>query len=139
MTATLLKQVLVMLLRRSLTSMSSWVERFAPLRDREIARAFSEMTAEPGRAHTVQSLARRAGLSRSTFMARFVATIGRPPMVVLRDLRMRQAARQLTTSNDSVEEIASNAGYESRSSFARAFQKVFATDPSEYRTLHRRR
>ena len=60
MSAALLKQVIVVLLRRSISSMQSWVERFSMLRDPQIARAFSEMAAQPGRHHSLQSLAQCA-------------------------------------------------------------------------------
>jgi AraC family transcriptional activator of mtrCDE len=134
MSGALLKQVIVMLLRRSLTSMNLWVERFSLLRDPQIAQAFSIMVANPGGQHTVDSLARRAALSRSTFMARFSDIAGRSPMVILRDLRMRQAAQQLKAGELSVEEVGRNAGYESRSSFIRAFRNAFSCDPSAYKT-----
>jgi AraC family transcriptional activator of mtrCDE len=133
MTASLLKQVIVALVRRSMKSSSSWRTRFSILADRQITRAFADMVARPGAAHTVKSLAHSAGLSRSAFMARFSEIFGRSPMAVLRDLRMRQAALDLTTTSDPVDIVAYNAGYESRSSFVRAFRKAYSVDPSEYR------
>lgn len=133
MATSLLKQVIIALVRRSMKSSRSWTDRFAILGDRQITRAFADMVARPGSAHTVQSLARSAGLSRSAFMARFADIFGRSPMVVLRDLRMRQAALDLTTTTTSVDVVANNAGYESRSSFARAFRKAYGKDPSDYR------
>jgi AraC-like DNA-binding protein len=139
MSASLLKQVLVKLLRRSLASAEIWRERFLMLQDAQIARALAAMTAQPGDPHTVGSLARCAGLSRSVFVARFVELMGRPPVSVLRDLRMRQAAQQLTASDCKIEQIADEAGYKSRSSFVRAFRRAFASDPSEFRALARKR
>jgi AraC family transcriptional activator of mtrCDE len=133
MTASLLKQVIVALVRRSMKSSHSWTDRFSILADRQITRAFADMVARPGAAHTVQSLAQSAGLSRSAFMARFSAIFGRSPMAVLRDLRMRQAALELTTTSAPVDIVAYNAGYESRSSFVRAFRRAYDVDPSEYR------
>lgn len=133
MTASLLKQVIVALVRRSMKSSRSWTDRFSILADRQITRAFADMVARPGAAHTVQSLALCAGLSRSAFMARFSEIFGRSPMAVVRDLRMRQAALDLTTTSATVEVVAYNAGYESRSSFVRAFRKAYDLDPSEYR------
>jgi AraC family transcriptional regulator, activator of mtrCDE len=133
MTASLLKQVIVALVRRSMKSSHSWTDRFSILADRQITRAFADMVARPGAAHTVQSLAHSAGLSRSAFMARFSEIFGRSPMAVVRDLRMRQAALDLTTTSAPVDVVAYNAGYESRSSFVRAFRKVYNADPSEYR------
>jgi AraC family transcriptional activator of mtrCDE len=133
MTASLLKQVIVALVRRSMKSSRSWTDRFSILADRQITRAFADMVARPGAAHTVQSLAQSAGLSRSAFMARFSEIFGRSPMAIVRDLRMRQAAVDLTTTSAPVEVVAYNAGYESRSSFVRAFRKAYDVDPSEYR------
>src|SRR5262245_46864361 len=133
MTASLLKQVIIALARRSLRSSQSWTDRFAILSDRQITRAFADMVARPGAAHTVQSLASSASLSRSAFMARFAEIFGRSPMAVLRELRMRQAALDLTATTMPVDLVAHNAGYESRSSFVRAFRKAYKVEPSEYR------
>ena len=133
MTASLLKQVIIALVRRSLKSSQSWTDRFSILADRQITRAFADMVARPGAAHTVQSLAYSASLSRSAFMARFSEIFGRSPMAILRDLRMRQAALDLTTTTTPVDVVAHNAGYESRSSFVRAFRKAYNVDPSKYR------
>jgi AraC-like DNA-binding protein len=66
-------------------------------------------------------------------MARFTKVLGRSPMIVLRDLRMRQAAEQLRSSTVSVDEVLRHAGYASRSSFIRAFRKAYGCDPSSYR------
>jgi AraC-like DNA-binding protein len=138
MSAALLKQVIVTLVRRSLRSLDRWVERFSLLSDPQIARALADMIAEPGASHSVHSLARAACLSRSAFMARFTSAVGRSPMTVLRDLRMRQAAEQLTSSALTVDEIIRHAGYASRSSFVRAFRKAYGTDPSSYRQANTR-
>ncbi|OSJ33823.1 AraC family transcriptional regulator [Bradyrhizobium japonicum] len=135
MTASLLKQIVVSLVRRSLRSSQRWTERFSILSDRQVTRAFAEMVARPGAAHSVQSLAHSAGLSRSAFMARFSDIFGQSPMVVLRDLRMRQAAITLTTTTMSIDAIAQDAGYESRSSFVRAFRKAYNRDPSDFRRI----
>ena len=133
MTSLLMKQTLVLLLRRSLTSPHPWVERFAILKDHRISKAFAEMTAKPGARHTVDSLARTACLSRSTFMARFFELVGRAPMSVLRDLRMRQAAQQLRVTGVSIGQIGQAAGYANNSGFIRAFRKAYGMDPREYR------
>jgi AraC-like DNA-binding protein len=135
MTASLLKQIVVSLVRRSLRSSRRWTERFSILADRQVTRAFADMVARPGAAHSVQSLAHSAGLSRSAFMARFSDIFGQSPMVILRDLRMRQAAIDLTTTTMSIDVVAFNAGYESRSSFVRAFRKAYNRDPSDYRRI----
>jgi AraC-like DNA-binding protein len=126
----------VALLRRSLRSMDLWVERFSLLSDPQIARAFADMVAHPGARHSVRSLARTAFLSRSAFVARFTRVVGRSPMSILRDLRMRQAAAQLRSTAMTIDEIAHHAGYASRSSFVRAFREAHGCDPTSYRGSH---
>ena len=135
MTASLLKQVLIAVFRRSMSSMDLWAERFAALRDLHVARALAEMVARPGGPHTVQSLAETSGLSRSGFIERFTTVLGRAPMTVLRQLRLTHAAHLLNMDGVSVEQAANAAGYRSRSSFIRAFRKAHGCDPSHYRKL----
>ena len=134
-----LKQVLLMLLRRSLISIPVWDGRFSMFSDPQMAHVFAQMVARPGAAHSVRSLGRMVGLSRSVFMARFTAVVGSSPMAVLRELRMRHAAALLTADGLSIEQISRATGYASRSSFFRAFRKVYGIEPSEYRAATYRR
>jgi AraC-like DNA-binding protein len=137
MSAALMKQVLVTLLRRSLRSNELWAERFSLLSDPNIARAFAAMIAKPGAAHSVETLASTAGLSRSAFMTRFSDTFGESPMALLRQVRMRHAATLLKANRLSIDQIASAVGYTNRSSFSRVFRSSFDNDPSDYRALNR--
>jgi AraC family transcriptional activator of mtrCDE len=138
MAMALLKQVLVRLLRRSLSSSDVWLERFSILSDPQIARAFVDMLARPGASHSLLTLSQTAGLSRSAFMARFAAAFGCSPMAVLRQLRMRHAADMLATNVLSIAQIAHAVGYTSRSSFVRAFRQIHGHDPSDHRAAARR-
>jgi AraC family transcriptional activator of mtrCDE len=139
MTAALLKQVLVTILRRSLRTNELWAERFTMLRDPRIARALAEMISRPGAPHSVQTLSRTAGLSRSAFMSRFADICGTSPITVLRQLRMRHASVLLADDHLSIDQVADMVGYASRSSFSRAFRRAFGIDPSDYRGTMRRR
>jgi AraC family transcriptional regulator, activator of mtrCDE len=138
MSAALLKLVLLALLRRCLVSTNAWVERFSILSDPPIARAFAEMASRPSLPHTVQSLSHAVGLSRSAFMARFSASFGESPMSLLRRVRMRHAADLLAANALSIDQVALNAGYESRSSFTRTLRRYYGSDPSEYRARAQR-
>jgi AraC family transcriptional activator of mtrCDE len=91
------------------------------------------MVAHPEIAHSVDELSRAAGLSRSLFMARFAGEIGRPPMTVLRELRLTRAADLLRLNNCPVDRAARAAGYSSRSSFVRAFKAVYGCEPSDWK------
>lgn len=133
MTASLLKLVLIRLLRRSMVSQAVWIERFSLLRDPQISKAFSEMVAAPGRDHSVHSLAKYVGMSRSAFMSRFTNGFGHSPMAILRELRLRHALRLLATPLLSMDQVAREIGYKNRSSFSRAFKEMYHVDPTEYR------
>ncbi|HEY4214916.1 MAG TPA: AraC family transcriptional regulator, partial [Steroidobacteraceae bacterium] len=137
MTTALLKQVLIALVRRSLTSEDLRLKQFSILSDPQITRAFARMAANPGAQHSVTTLSETAGLSRSAFMARFVEAVGCSPMAALRQLRMHRASNLLTANVLSIEQIAHAVGYASRSSFSRTFRHVFGNDPAEYRALAR--
>jgi AraC-like DNA-binding protein len=137
MTGSLVKQVLVRLLRRSLSSAELWSERFPVLSDPQIARAFADMVADPGASHSVKSLSNTAGLSRSGFMQRFTSAVGLSPLAVLRQLRMKRAASLLEANMWPIEQVANAVGYTSQRSFARAFRAIYGSDPSEYRNSRR--
>lgn len=133
MTAAMLKQIFVALLRRSLVSVDKWSERFSMLSDPQIARAFADMVEMPGAPHSVQSLSQAAILSRSAFMERFQRAFGQSPMLVLRELRMRHAAKLLMTQALTVDQVARAVGYNSRSSFSRAFREAHGFEPKVHR------
>jgi AraC family transcriptional activator of mtrCDE len=105
------------------------------LSDPRIARAFANMVEIPGAPHSVQSLAQAANLSRSAFMQRFQCAFGQPPMVVLRQLRMRHAANLLAANSLGIEQVARAVGYSSRSSFTRAFRQAYGSEPDGHRLL----
>ena len=136
MTASLLKQIVVSLVRRSLRSSRRWTRA----NTRYSLTSRSPVLLPNGGATRSRpfspKLGTSAGLSRSAFMARIFSNIfGQSPMVILRDLRMRQAAIDLTTTTMSIDVVAQDAGYESRSSFVRAFRKAYNRDPSDYRRV----
>jgi len=134
MSSLLLKQVIILLLRRSLASIDLWCERFSILRDARIAKVMAAMAADPGDGHTVKSLAEIACMSRSNFMTTFTGIIGKSPMAILREIRMRHAARLLKNSNLSIDQISKVSGYNSKTSFARVFRQTFGKYPNEYRS-----
>jgi AraC family transcriptional activator of mtrCDE len=51
---------------------------------------------------------------------------------------MRHAADLLAANALSVDQVALNAGYQSRSSFTRTFRRYYGSDPSEYRAKAQR-
>ena len=127
-TTSLLKVVLVTVLRRALSSPNLWVESLATLKDPQIFRAFAEMSARPGAPHTVKSLAKVSALSRSQFMSRFQSAFGQSPMTTLRRLRMRRATALLRAGILPLDQVIFAVGYRSRSGFLRAYRTIFGSD-----------
>ena len=58
---------------------------------------------------------------------------GQPIAAYMKGYRMKQAARLLRETEESVAAIAGQVGYESQSKFAKAFQEVFQVPPTQYR------
>lgn len=133
LTEALMKQCLILLLRNQLTGSGVDAPLFKALREPRLARAVAAILAHPGAAHTLDSLAAEAGMSRSVFADRFTTIYGQTPFEFLQVTRLRNAARLLTISDLPVKAIAASVGYASRSHFSRAFRAAFGVDPSKYR------
>jgi AraC-like DNA-binding protein len=102
------------------------------LADEQMSVAISAIHAEPSHRWTLQEMAERAGMSRSTFSLKFKETVGTSPMEYLTNWRMILAGNKLTNSNDSVSMIAEAMGYESESAFSTAFKRVIGCSPRQY-------
>lgn len=105
----------------------------AGLRDPQVGKALALLHAEPGRAWTVDELAREAALSRSTLGQRFAELIGEPPMQYLTHWRLALSARALRSGVEPVNRIAERYGYESEAAFNRAFKREFGVPPASWR------
>jgi len=105
----------------------------AALRDRYVGRTLSLLHDQPAYPWTVDELARKVGLSRSTLGERFNALIGTPPMQYLTRWRTSLAAKQLRESNAPIIRVATEVGYESEAAFNRAFKREFGLPPAAWR------
>jgi AraC-like DNA-binding protein len=105
----------------------------AGLRDPAIGRALTALHRHPAHEWSLESLAREAGISRTTLADRFTQFVGQPPMQYLASWRMQLAATHLRSGTDSVAEIADRVGYESEAAFSRAFKKALGTPPGVWR------
>jgi AraC-like DNA-binding protein len=112
------------------TRATGWL---AALRDGPLARALAGMHARPAHLWTMEALAKEAFLSRSALAERFVRTLGVPPMSYLTHWRMLLASQRLRESPNSIAQIAASVGYESESSFSRAFGREMGVAPGAYR------
>ena len=81
----------------------------------------------------LETLAREAGLSRSTFAATFKAVTGDTPLDYLTRWRMYRAKVLLRGSELSLMEIAGRVGYETDTALSRAFRRFEGIAPGEWR------
>ena len=93
------------------------------LSDKHISAAIGAIHEAPAHRWTLQALAERAGMSRSTFALRFKETVGASPMEYVTRWRMLLAGDRLMHSSDPVSAIARSLGYESESAFSTAFKR----------------
>lgn len=100
--------------------------------DPDLARAVAAIRADPGRAWTVDSLARIALTSRSSFAARFRAATGQTPGRYLAGVRIEHAQRQLAHGDLSIAAIGHRLGYGSDTAFGRAFRRHTGLTPTEW-------
>lgn len=103
------------------------------LLDRQVGKVVLAIHRNPAAAWDMQQFAELACMSRSRFIARFTALVGKAPMAHLTDVRMHAAAAALATGSARVSEIADQAGYTSEKAFSRAFKRWAGDSPREYR------
>lgn len=106
---------------------------FFALADRQLSAAISSMHSDPGRQWTLQILAEKIGMSRSSFAKHFKEKVGSAPMEYLTRWRMLLACERLKNTDDSVMRIANALGYESESAFGKAFKRVIGYSPRQHR------
>ena len=102
------------------------------LADKQMSAAITSMHDDPAHRWTLEELARRSGMSRSTFALRFKQTVGESPMEYLTRWRMLLAGDRLANSRDRISAIARSLGYESESAFSTAFKRVMGRSPRQY-------
>lgn len=102
------------------------------LADPQLAAALRLVHAGTTEAISVTTLAKAAGMSRSSFFARFRKEMGRAPMDYLTDWRMAVAKTLLREGRLSNAEIALRVGYGSASAFGMAFARHVGQTPGAF-------
>lgn len=133
MTAALMSQCLVHLLRHLGKGRDCPLPWLTALEDPRLARAIDKILGNPSANYTVDSLALDASMSRSAFAERFVTTFGRPPMTLVHNIRMQRAAQLLQQGPLSIDEVANRVGFSSRSHFSHAFKRHTGVSPATFR------
>jgi AraC-like DNA-binding protein len=105
----------------------------AGLKDPVVGRAIALMHAKPGEDWSVPRLAQNVAMSPSRLAARFAAALQDSPMAYLAKWRMNLAGRMLKESRLSVEQIATQVGYENVAAFTRSFKRHLGVTPTIWR------
>ena len=136
MISRLLDVIFVQLLRTWATDGSVGLGWLSGAIDTRINPAMSAMHADPGRAWTVQDLAKLSNLSRSAFADRFQRVVGQTPLSYLTSWRLDRAAELLRHSRMPISDIANRVGYSSDAAFSRAFRARYEMPPLQWRRLN---
>ncbi len=107
------------------------------LRDPVVGRAIAMIHSRPGENWSVKSLAQHVAISPSRFAARFTSTLGESPMAYVTKWRMYVASRLLDDTPRSIDQIATDVGYESLAAFSRTFKRHLGLPPVTWRTSRR--
>ncbi len=84
-------------------------------------------------ADPVAEMIRRSGLSRRTFGRRFQTATGHAPLDYVQRVRIEEAKQLLETEGRTVEQVASQVGYDDAVSFRRLFKRMVGETPAAYR------
>ena len=133
LTGALMKACLVVLLRRHFARAGHDSGVLSTLRDPRLGKAITAVLDKPSLPHSVATLARCAGMSRSAFAREFSSTLTMSPMAFVAKTRLHHAAQLLKSTKLPVKVIAASIGFASRSHFSRAFSSAYGADPSTFR------
>jgi len=103
------------------------------LRDPQIAQALSLIHDSPQASWTVESLAKKVAMSRSSFAARFAQLTGDSPLRYVTRWRMALAAEALKGGQVSIAELADRLGYGSQAALTKAFKREHGVPPGRAR------
>src|SRR2546423_12278833 len=107
------------------------------LEDARVGAALELIHEAPQKDWTVGRLASAVAMSRSSFAQRFAVCVGESPMRYLARCRILRAAQLLDAERLSVTAAMQSVGYESESSFTKAFQRHLGCTPAAYRNSQR--
>jgi transcriptional regulator GlxA family with amidase domain len=107
-----------------------WMPRAkrAPIREAQEA-----IESEPGGAHSIPELARRAAMSPRHFTRLFTDEVGEAPGAYVERIRTEAARRQLEETDDTVTVIAARCGFGSAETLRRNFVRRLGISPDQYR------
>jgi transcriptional regulator GlxA family with amidase domain len=89
------------------------------------------------RGSPVAAMAALSGLAERSFKRRFAKATGVTPLEYVHTLRLEEAKHLLETTDESIEQVANEVGYEDASFFGRLFRRKVGLTPAQYRKRFR--
>jgi transcriptional regulator GlxA family with amidase domain len=107
---------------------------WSPRAKREPIRAVQDaIESEPGGAHSIAELARRAAMSPRHFTRVFTDEVGEAPGAYVERIRTEAARRQLEQTDDTMLTIAARCGFGTAETMRRNFIRRIGVSPDQYR------
>lgn len=103
--------------------------------DKNLALALDAFHKNPHRSWTVETLAKAAGMSRTSFAVAFQKKMAMTPIDYVTSWRMELAKQALLDPVNSIADVAESVGYASDSAFARTFKKETGFTPAGFKRL----
>lgn len=97
----------------------------------QISRVLQRIHSDCARSYDMESLAKEAGMSVSTFHLHFKAVTTWPPLQYVKNVRLHKARMLMVHEGINAGTAASQVGYESASQFSREFKRFFGGGPAE--------
>jgi AraC-like DNA-binding protein len=99
--------------------------QLAGSRDKQLQKALLAMIEAPEKPWRVETMAREAGMSRTSFAIRFKELLGQTPLDYLTALRIQHAMTLLaSTPLQTIDSVARDVGYADESALRRAYQRA---------------
>ncbi|PSK66850.1 RCS-specific HTH-type transcriptional activator RclR [Micromonospora sp. MH33] len=130
------EMVFVLALRVALRKLTVDSPALRALSHPGVSRALSAIYGEFQQPWTLDLLAQRAGMSRSSFAKTFRELVGEGPALHLTRRRVREAVELLKYTKTPLSSIPEMVGYKSSVGFHLAFRKILNDTPGRYRANH---
>lgn len=88
---------------------------------------------DPAKNHSLESLAKFAGLSKFHFLRKYSELAGISPISEVRNIRLNFAHNLILTTTEPLKSIAKRAGLKNETTLCRLFQKYFKHSPGQLR------
>jgi len=103
-----------------------------------VSETINELHADVTQDSSIKLLAARANMGTRQYTYLFKELTGRSPLDYVTELRINQAKKQLLLTNDQLQTVAHNVGYQDVYYFSRRFKQLVGMSPKQFASQRRR-